>query len=102
MELLKEAKDKQGRPTLRIDISEEEIAAIKDAIDKHPKREEKEAIRLKSLLEKTDSEWNLLTQQNIRDIQEAVNWNIQNTGSTPILESLSNTLHSFWKITNPS
>ena len=94
MELISQEKDKVGRPVLRVSLSDEEIAVIKNGIMVYPKHtatDDPMDRRLKFLSERTSLE--SLSQQNISDIKEVINWNIQNIGSTSLLELLNDKFH---------
>ena len=100
MELVAQEKDKQNRPIAVVDISDWEIAAIKKAVRDHPKYKDQdtEGIRFRALADK--EEWRKLTNINIKDMKEAVNKAMQDTGEPQSV--IYDKLHEIWKSLNPS
>lgn len=102
MQLIAIERDKQNRPVAQVDISTEEIEAIKKAIENHPKfkAEDNEGIRFRALLKKVD--WKRLTNINIQDIKEIVNKYRQDMGESFLFTTLYHEFHGVWKTLNPS
>ncbi len=105
MKLLRADLDKQNRPVAVVEISSEEIAAIKKAAGNHPKfkrNDELEGIRIADLYNRPPDEWRKLSNTNIKDIKEVVNKYIQDSGENDLYSSLRDELHGMWKQLNPS
>lgn len=105
MKLVATEKDKQNRPVAMVEISNEEIAAIKKAAGNHPKfkkNDELEGIRIADLYNRPNDEWSKLSQINIKDIKEVINKYIQDTGEDGLYSSLRDEFHNLWKQLNPS
>jgi hypothetical protein len=104
MQLVRIDKDKQGRAIALVDISLDEIADIKKAVELHPKFKdpEPEGMRFRALAQKTDDELRKPTNIMIKDMKEAINRYNQEIGSTTETTQLYNDLHEIWKAMNPS
>lgn len=105
MKLVATEKDKQNRPVAVVDISNDEIAAIKKAAGNHPKfkkQDELEGIRIADLFNRPSDEWRKLSNINIKDIKEVINKYVQDTGEDGLYSSLRDELHDIWKQLNPS
>jgi hypothetical protein len=103
MELLAQEKDKQNRPIAVVDISTQEVDAVRLAVAAHPKfvDPDSEGMRFRALLNKESLR--KLTNINLKDIKEAVNRYLQ-THDQPDepMDVLYDDLHQIWKVLNPS
>lgn len=105
MKLVATEKDKQNRPVALVEISNDEVAAIKKAAGNHPKfkaQDELEGIRIADLFNRPNNEWSKLSNINITDIKEVINKYIQDTGEDGLYSGLRDDLHEIWKLLNPS
>jgi hypothetical protein len=102
LKLIAIEKDKAGRPVAQVDISPEEIAAIKKAVNNHPKYGDSDAegMRMLGLIQR--QRWNKLPNITIRDIKEVINKYIQDTGENSLFTTLNDETHKVWKQLNPS
>jgi len=103
MNIISQERDKQGRPVVIVNISEQEIDEIRLAVSDHPKFKDpdSEGMRFRALLNKDDL--TKLTNINIKDIKEAVNKYIQSHDAPDEpMDVLYDDLHQIWKAMNPS
>jgi len=105
MKMVSTEKDKANRPVAIMEISNDEIAAIKKAAGNHPKfknQSDLEGIRIKDLTLRPNEEWRKLSNINISDIKEVINKHVQDSGEDGLYTGLRDDAHNIWKQLNPS
>lgn len=79
MQQLDIQKDNKNLPVMTVEISTDEIANLKKAVENHPKikvQDDKEGERMRFLANEKE-DWERLTQINVADLKEAVNKYVQ-------------------------